>query len=464
VRPARLPPRTWLTRGRNGSPERAFGAAASMCGSGPCRVASHGSRRSGLLRGSRLGYDSPVRAPSAVAPVALVLAALAACSGAPPRIEGPLRPPDELDAGLDAPALPDAPALYEDEAAPAGPACFAPGDCEAGTACRGPRGCGAAWACGAPLPCGEDRIAYCGCDGVTFYALSGCPGRPYEHPGACEERALAELDFGIHDFDEPPTTEDRLCTSSADCRRGEVCFGPSGCGVTLRCQRVRGCSGPRATFCGCDGESFEASAACPGRAYLFRGACDAALAVREADAGLDAGVRLTAASDAGSDAAVRLAGAGTDAGVRLASAADAGSDAPVAVASTAGRPDAGVRLASVADAGVRPASAPDAGVRLASVADAGPPATVDGRRICRSNRDCRRPDICAGPPGCGEIWTCTAPREVVAGGRCAADTQYFCDCERETFVASMTCPGRPYAHRGSCEIDLLLELAGGSTH
>lgn len=368
--------------------------------------------------------------------LAAALSALAACSGAPPRVEEPLGPATEPDAGMDAPAPPDAPLVYEDEAAPDGPACFAPGDCEAGSACRGPRGCGAAWACGEPVRCGEDRIAYCGCDGVTFYAFAGCAGQPYEHPGACEERALAEVDFGVHDFDEPPTTEDRICSSSADCRRGEVCFGPSGCGVTLRCQRVRGCSGPRATFCGCDGESFEASAACPGRAYLFRGACDVAVASAAVDAGMDAGVRVAAAPDAG-----------TDAPVRVARAPDAGSEAPVLVASAA---DAGV------DAAVRIASSPSP--------DAGPPMTADGRRICRTNRDCRRPEICAGPPGCGEIWTCTPPREVVEGGRCSADTQYFCDCERETFVASMTCPGRPYAHRGSCAIDLLLDLAGGSTH
>lgn len=357
--------------------------------------------------------------------LAVVAVLLAACSGTPPRVVEPEPERGPLDAGVDAPP-PDAPTVYEDEAAPDGPACFGSGDCESGTACRGPRGCHAAWACGAPVACGDDRIAYCGCDGTTFYAASGCPGRPYEHPGACNDHALAEVELGIPDYDELPTTEDRLCTSSADCRRGEVCYGPSGCGVTLRCHRVRGCGGPRETFCGCDGETFEASAACPGRAYLRRGECDGVLASLEPDAG-----------------------------TRVASAPDAGTDAGTRVAS---RPDAGV------DGGTRIAVRPDAGTRVAMAPDAGPPTTEDGRRICRSNRDCRRPEICAGPPGCGEIWTCTSPRDVVEGGRCETDTQYFCDCERETFVASMTCPGRPYAHRGSCEIDRLLDLAGGSTH
>ena len=41
-----------------------------------------------------------------------------------------------------------------------------------------------------------------------------------------------------------------------------------------------------------------------------------------------------------------------------------------------------------------------------------------------------------------------------------AEAQVFCDCERNTFRASMNCPGQPYAHRGSCEIDRMLELSG----
>lgn len=343
-------------------------------------------------------------------PISLGL--LVACSGTPRRATEPEPEPAPMDAGVDAPA-PDAPLVYEDETAPDGPSCTRTADCESGLACRGPRGCRTDWACGAPVVCGDDRIAYCGCDGTTFYAASGCPNQPYDHVGACEDGALAEVEYGIPDYDELPTTEDRICTTNADCRRGETCFGPSSCGATLRCQRVRGCAGRRETFCGCDGETFEAPSACPGRAFLRRGECEGAVAVAVAE----------------------IPDAGTDAGTRIAS-----------------RPDAGV------DGGVRVASRPDAGT------DAGPEMTADGRRVCRSNRDCRRPEICAGPPGCGETWTCTSPRDVVEGGRCETDTQYFCDCERETFVASMTCPGRMYAHRGSCEIDRLLDLAGGSTH
>jgi hypothetical protein len=55
-------------------------------------------------------------------------------------------------------------------------------------------------------------------------------------------------------------------------------------------------------------------------------------------------------------------------------------------------------------------------------------------------------------------WTCQRPPPE----RCNPDTQVFCDCERNTFRASMNCPGQPYAHRGSCEIDRMLELSGAA--
>ncbi len=76
---------------------------------------------------------------------------------------------------------------------------------------------------------------------------------------------------------------------------------------------------------------------------------------------------------------------------------------------------------------------------------------------CTSSRDCRAGRVCTGPPGCGVVWTCQRPAE-----RCNPDTQVFCYCEGETFRASMTCPGRPHAHRGSCAIDQMLDLSGAA--
>lgn len=351
---------------------------------------------------------------------------LSACAGAPARIEEPDRPPPPparaLDAGIDAPAILE---IYEDETAPAGAACTSTGECLGDQMCRGPAGCSGEWACGEALTCGEDRVAYCDCEGVTFYAQSGCAGRPYSHTGACASTALASLEFGLPRGDEPIVDEDRICQSNADCGRGEVCYGPSGCGVTLRCQRVRGCAGPRATFCSCDGETFEASTVCPGRNYVRRGACDGMLASADPDAGTGpTGTAVTGRPDAG----VAIASARPD----------------------AGRPDAGIAVAS---------RAPDAGVRWTQTV------TDDGARTCRTHRDCRGTEVCAGPAGCGETWTCQRQRDVArSGGTCNRDTQYFCDCTGESFTASMDCPGRLYSHRGSCAIDAYIELSGGTTH
>ncbi len=358
----------------------------------------------------------------------ILLALLSACAGTPAHIEEPVPPPPPppraLDAGVDAPPTLS---IYEDEVAPEGAACSSTSECGEGAMCRGPAGCGASWACGEALACGEDRVAYCDCEGVTFYAQSGCAGRPYLHTGACESTALASIEFGLPRGDEPIVNEDRICQSNADCGRGEVCYGRSGCGVTLRCERVRGCAGPRATFCSCDGETFEASASCPGRAYVRRGACDGMLASAAPDAG-------TSTSAGGTAVASR-----PDGGTVVASARP-----------DAGRPDAGVSVAS---------AAPDAGARWTQTT------LADGSRTCRTNRDCRGTEVCAGDSGCGETWTCRRQRDVArSGGSCNRDTQYFCDCRGESFTASMDCPGRLYAHRGSCAIDAYIELSGGTTH
>ncbi|MDQ3037281.1 MAG: hypothetical protein M3Y87_33110, partial [Myxococcota bacterium] len=76
---------------------------------------------------------------------------------------------------------------------------------------------------------------------------------------------------------------------------------------------------------------------------------------------------------------------------------------------------------------------------------------------CTTSRDCARGQICQGAPGCGMQWTCSRPER-----ECVRDTQVFCDCEGQDFRASMFCPGRPFAHRGSCEIDRLLDLSGAA--
>ena len=322
----------------------------------------------------------------------LAVAALA-CAAAPARrIERPTLPPEPEPIARSEPAAEPALMIAEDARAPDGPACSRTADCESGLACRGANGCTSAWACGEPAACGVERVAYCDCEGVTFYAQSGCPGRTYRHVGPCAETAIAETALGLPDGDEPITSEDRICESTADCRRWQVCFGAAGCGGGWRCERVRGCSRQRVAFCGCDGETFMASPECPGRTFLHRGTCDEAIATAEEPTPPTATHPRTAAPPP-----------------------------PVATTATASAP---------------------------------PPAAPG---TCSSSRECRAGRVCTGPPGCGMAWTCEAPP-----APCNPDTQVFCDCEGETFRASMTCPGRPHAHRGSCAIDQMLDLSGAA--
>jgi hypothetical protein len=282
---------------------------------------------------------------------------------------------------------PTGPIVPEDATAPEGPTCFRSSECEGGLACRGPAGCASGWACGAPRDCGTERVAYCDCDWMTFYAQSGCPGRTYMHVGPCEEAGVEETSLGVPDGDEPITSEDRTCDTSADCPRWQVCFGIQGCGTEWRCERVRGCSRRTIAYCGCDGETFTASEECPGRAFMRRGACDEV------------------------------------------------------IASTTPEPTTTTSTPVIATT-TTPAT---------TTVVAPPPGS------CTSSRECRAGRVCTGPQGCGMVWTCERPAE-----RCNPDTQVFCDCEGETFRASMTCPGQPYAHRGSCEMDHMLDLSGAA--
>lgn len=277
-------------------------------------------------------------------------------------------------------------------------------DCSAPQHCRGAPGCRTGWACGVGRECLSETVAYCDCDGSTFYAPGGCPGRPYAHLGPCGhigELVASGTELGIPDWDEQPTSEDHICESNADCSRMQTCFGIAGCATEWRCVRTRGCSRERVSFCGCGGETFVASATCPGRPFVHRGECR--------------GEAVAVAPE-----------------VRR----DEGPATPTRRVETGASP---------------PAQRPSPPARQQS------PLTVPGVRTCRTNRDCPRSEVCQGPPGCGMPFTCAPPER-----ECIRDTQVFCDCEGRDFRASMFCPGRPYAHRGSCEIDRLMDLSGAA--
>jgi hypothetical protein len=71
--------------------------------------------------------------------------------------------------------------------------CTADMPCPLGLLCVG-AGCDDGWQCFAHYegvlphhPCPKDMAPYCGCNGVTFYAIRSCPDRPYDRPGRCED-------------------------------------------------------------------------------------------------------------------------------------------------------------------------------------------------------------------------------------------------------------------------------------
>jgi hypothetical protein len=76
------------------------------------------------------------------------------------------------------------------------------------------------------------------------------------------------------------------------------------------------------------------------------------------------------------------------------------------------------------------------------------PTPVDVGRVCASTSDCGRGEECVGGEGCGVPWTC----QPQLGRPCTGDLAPFCGCDGVTFAGSSTCPQRPYAHRGPCDM------------
>ena len=348
--------------------------------------------------------------------------------------------------------------VSEDEAAPEGPACTADAHCGQGLACRGAPGCHAPWACGAARACMEESVSYCDCEGQTFQASGGCPGRPYAHVGACEAEGTLVADgteLGVPDWDQPQVQDERACTTGDDCRAGQVCWGVPGCGTAWSCIRARGCRRDSVPYCGCDGVTFRASSTCPGRPFVYRGAC------REAVASAMGGGPLFPSTATASHAPTSIgAAAPPNPSVEVSTAGGPiEPTAPSRVDRARARVEA-QRLARDARAVARDAraAARDAQRALETAAHASEP-VADAPRGCSSNRSCRRGEVCQGVAGCGEeiVWQCGPPVRP-----CVTDTQVFCDCEGHDFRASMFCPARPYRHRGSCELDRSLELSGAT--
>jgi hypothetical protein len=66
---------------------------------------------------------------------------------------------------------------------------------------------------------------------------------------------------------------------------------------------------------------------------------------------------------------------------------------------------------------------------------------------CRSAKDCAS-GVCEGEGCDGKGPVCGS-----ASRMCTKDYRPYCGCNGVTFRSSGSCPGRPYAHRGSCKTD-----------
>ena len=188
--------------------------------------------------------------------------------------------------------------------------CTSNAECGAGMECvGGGEGCSVPWTCqpANTRACTADYSPFCGCDGTTFYGSSSCPLRPFAHRGVCETTppvdagpsgclmpdgtvcivgtvcSVGECDScfcaapgelrctggGCVDAGPPPN----LCHGNVDCAAGTICVGAQGCGIPWTCQPAPPCTHDLATYCSCDGTTFMASSTCPGRPYVYRGAC-----------------------------------------------------------------------------------------------------------------------------------------------------------------------------------------------
>lgn len=186
--------------------------------------------------------------------IALAASSLLACHGRTDTGPGPgptpVRPVQPAPSGPEGAVKPGS--------VKAGGACETNADCES-TVCQG-MGCGPRQGVcmDTSVACTRDLRPYCGCDGTTFRASSSCPGRRYAHRGECGTQKAAD---------------GAACRIGADCASG-ICEG-KGCGDNNgRCAaQARVCTRDFASYCGCDGKTFNGSGSCPGRRYKARGAC-----------------------------------------------------------------------------------------------------------------------------------------------------------------------------------------------
>lgn len=112
----------------------------------------------------------------------------------------------------------------------------------------------------------------------ALFVLVSCASPPQRAPGSPSAEAPTAGAADPSETTPGPASEPRpdgaACTQGDECASG-ICEG-EGCGVDEgRCApRLRGCTKDLQAYCGCDGQTFQASGTCPGSTYRHRGACE----------------------------------------------------------------------------------------------------------------------------------------------------------------------------------------------
>jgi hypothetical protein len=285
-------------------------------------------------------------------------------------------------------------------------------------------------------------------------ALTACPGSAPPPSGTRPPDPLQT----------PPTTSDPGAVQDVDPTQpsvpppefqradGEVCFTGDqcasgtcegrGCGESQpgRCMpRARMCTRDLRTYCGCDGQPFQASGSCPGRRYASTGDC----------AGGPPPPPPPPPATKKPDGAACLIG--DECGSGVCEGQGCGSTNPGRCAPRTRACTKDLRMYCGCDGRTFQASGSCPGRRFAKAgACSGPPGPPPGKKpdgaACLGSDECTS-GVCEGE-GCGDA----QPGKCMPRARgCTRDLRTYCGCDGKTFRASGSCPGRRFASRDKCE-------------
>ncbi len=217
-----------------------------------------------------------------------------------------------------------------------------------------------------------------------------------------------------------PRPVQSACHTDADCATG-ICEG-QGCGETPgRCApRDRVCTKDLATYCGCDGQTFQASGSCPSARFQNKGQC---LSAVKAD-----GQKCSQHSDCGS-------------GICEGQGCEEGQGICVPNKRMCTRD---IQPYCGCDGNTFHSSGSCPGARYATKGECQSAKAANGTQ-CLTSEECDS-GVCEGQ-GC----TSDTPGVCVAKKRmCTRDLVPFCGCDGQTFRNSSRCPSARYKHAGSC--------------